>query len=101
MERILHSLNYPMRSLTLKNIILTGSAIILMVMTLQLVWLGRMYNLSAQFTEADEGLLHEIMLWTGIGAIVLLTLLTGLGILLYYFYRQRNAQEVQKEFLNN
>ncbi|MGB8190430.1 MAG: HAMP domain-containing sensor histidine kinase [Chitinophagaceae bacterium] len=90
-----------MRPLTLKTLIISASVIILLIIAMQLAWLSRMYHLSARFTQADEDVLQEIKLWIGIGGIVLVTVLTAMGVLLYYFYRQRYTQEVQKDFLNN
>lgn len=90
-----------MRPPTLKTIFFSGAAVILLIIAVLLVWLARVYDLSSDFTHADTDILHEIKVWIGIGGIVLVVLLTGLGVLLYYFFRQRYVQEVQKDFLNN
>jgi two-component system, OmpR family, phosphate regulon sensor histidine kinase PhoR len=90
-----------MRPSTIKKIFLAASIILALLIALQTVWLIRIISLSKQYSGVETGALTETNWWMIAEIIALLLMLICLGGLLYYFYRQWQKREVQKDFLNN
>lgn len=90
-----------MRPSTIKKIFLAASIILVLLIALQTVWLTRVFNLSEQFPVAQNSGFRKTNSWMIAEGFALLLMLIGLGGLLYYFYRQWQKREVQKDFLNN
>lgn len=61
---------------------------------------GRTDQLVLYFPHHDKYLMHEMRYWIA-GIIFLLLLLIGLVISLFYLYRQKFLNELQKDFVNN
>jgi two-component system phosphate regulon sensor histidine kinase PhoR len=90
-----------MRPSTIKKIFLAASVILVLLIALQTVWLIRVFNLSEQITGGEHSGFRKTNSWMIAEGFALLLILIGLGALLYYFFRQRQKREVQKDFLNN
>lgn len=59
------------------------------------------YNyLGFYFPHRNQYILHQMQKWI-ISSIILLMVLIGFGISVYYLYRQQFLHEVQKDFVNN
>lgn len=89
-----------MRPSIIKKIFIAASIILLLLVTLQTLWLTRILHLSERFPAKDGGF-RKTSSWMIAEGFLLLLMIVGLGALLYYFYRQWLKREVQKEFLNN
>jgi two-component system, OmpR family, phosphate regulon sensor histidine kinase PhoR len=89
-----------MRPPTFKSIVLTCGIICVLIMTMQLLWLNRIYNLFTSIPVNDSSVQHEFNLWI-VAVALLVVVLVSMAVILFTFYRQRFRQEVQKEFLNN
>lgn len=89
-----------MRPPTLKTIIITSGAAITLVLTLQVLWLTKVYNIYEDVAQREGPVQHAFNLWIAVACLLVLILL-GMVVMLVYFYRQRYRQEAQKDFLNN
>lgn len=89
-----------MRNPTLKTIILSAGIAITLIVTLQVLWLSKIYTIYDGHPQREGAAQHDFNLWIIVACLAVLVLLSMVAMLLY-FYRQRYRQEAQKDILNN
>lgn len=89
-----------MRNPTLKTIILSAGVAITLIITLQILWLSKVYNIYYGIPQRQGAVQHAFNLWIVVACLAVLVLLC-MVVLLIIFYRNRYRQEAQKDFLNN